>query len=687
MSKDRLDKLRERCLRAIKRGITTTAKLYPELDVDTATLQTVIRSLLKDGLIRRVKHGEYALTPQGEEHLAKTMLTVELPFGDKAVQDFLKQFPEPYRGVMRLTISSYVAKHSRLFDEEQFDGAYPGTILPGDPGMGKTPVGEAICRLLGLKFSEHKVDVQSITKGQFAGRPVQRKGGVWDWEASYYFGLGYLVIDEPQNITDPAMSNYLRFVLHGDKTYKKEGKSYYNRIVPFVTLNLLGKEAQTVMDKIVNVKGLEEATIKRNNVLFTNPLKGYLGDPYIFFGEVMKDIPKIDLSCSVIKFYLEPQEKKLLVKLIHRAMKEEFEYSCCDKRGLEVMVLGHYVVTGNEDIIGSIYQIARDRLACLETLNLTQEDWRDDLDTERLEHQGTRDPKKEKEIREALKREALERKEKDKEKEEEEEKERDEAFTLNTKYSKGLTDFLTLRDSMTKRSQAPFRKGIKEEYDRDWVKKPWDEEKLEKLKTRTEKLQKEVVTPVLELQAQIKRKRQQEKDDRKTIKDREREERDTAIGEMRNLRRELNQKELMNEVQLELKDIRERMARWKVRHPKRILIGGGEGQAKNKMRAIQKLRAKGAKLSTWLGVRIKRAEKSYPLSELQNDLGTAIRQAKPWLDQYEEDSKDFSEIVVDGIVVKGVEVMEGIKGLFKRRGKKEPPDEPPEYNGRSFDEF
>ncbi|GAI10691.1 unnamed protein product [marine sediment metagenome] len=111
------------------------------------------------------------------------------------------------------------------------------------------------------------------------------------------------------------------------------------------------------MEKITSVKGLEPATIKRNVTLFCNPYRSYLGDPYKFFGRVMKKIPAIDLNFPVVKLNLAPKEKDLLIRLIHNAMKSEFEYSYCDKRGVEIQVLGYYALSDNKDITSVIYQV------------------------------------------------------------------------------------------------------------------------------------------------------------------------------------------------------------------------------------------------------------------------------------------------------------------------------------------
>ena len=404
MGKRPLDKLKEKFLWAIHKGIVTTEALMLNLKLKTKKFQTISGYLLDHKYIDRPKRGVYRLLPLGEDYVTtwlEPLLVV--PFGGSKVQDFLIQFPEPYQGTIRLAVCAYIAKQSAIFNQEEFDGAFPGTVLIGDPGIGKTPIGEAVCRLQGLKFKDHKIDVEAITKGEFGGRSIQVKGSKFTFNVSYWFKLGYLQIEEPGNIVNREKSNLVRFILHGDKTYKRESGDIDNRVVPFATLNLPGaKKAKTVMEKIVDIRGFETTTIKRNTVLFCNPYRAYLRDPYEFFGRVMKDIPAIDLNFPVVKLGLNSQEKKLLIKLVHRAIKPNFEYSCCDKRGLEIQILALHALLNNKDITSAIYQVTRDRLQTLESLNLVRPGWRNQFDRERLEYEGVANPERADAIRKAI---------------------------------------------------------------------------------------------------------------------------------------------------------------------------------------------------------------------------------------------------------------------------------------------
>ncbi|GAI10688.1 unnamed protein product [marine sediment metagenome] len=248
----RLSKPRESILRAIHKGIVTTKGLKASLDLETRKFYTEIGNLQKDEYIKSLGYATWALAVKGKEYVTTYFEpALVVSFGDKPVQEFLTEFPEPYRGVMRLAVSSYIAKQSKIFNQEDFDGAFPATVLVGEPGIGKTPIGEAVCRLQGLKFKDHKINVEAINKGELGGRWAQKKGGKWVFNLSYWFKLGYLQVEEPERIVSPDVRNLIRFILHGDKTYKKD-IDYENRVVPFLTLNLpRGKTFKQIWRKLL----------------------------------------------------------------------------------------------------------------------------------------------------------------------------------------------------------------------------------------------------------------------------------------------------------------------------------------------------------------------------------------------------------------------------------------------------
>lgn len=682
MSERRLNQEQEKVLRAIYKKNNTTAGLKASLKLTHKKYQTIIGFLLKHKYIKRTGRGVYKVLPLGEGYITTYLEpALVVSFGDSKVKEFLTEFPEPYRGVMRLAVSSYIAKQSKIFDQKDFDGAFPATILVGEPGIGKTPIGEAVCRLQGLKFKDHKLNVEAINKGEFGGRWAQKKGGKWEYNLSYWFGLGYLQIEEPESIVNREVSNLVRFILHGDKTYKKD-IDYENRVVPFLTLNLpRGKKAQTIMEKVNSVKGLEVATIKRNVTLFCNPYRGYLGDPYKFFGRVMKDIPTIDLNFSVVKFFLAPKEKDLLIRLIHKAMKSEFEFPFCDKRGVEIQVLGYHALSGNKDITSVIYQVVKDRLQVLESLGLVRPGWRSWYDREWVEYVAVANPEKAGEIREAIKR-------------QEELEASIPRIDLPWGIHKGKVELAERHSDMLDklREMRDFLdfpltriKGIKEA--------KISQEKLKELCRRYKRnhkgLRNKVVIEITTLKEATKDNvrignlmvddlsKQVQVVRSGFISDIQRlmrpvvvddpERRETAKNEMIFLRAKLNQNDLMSVKKGELNRILQADQRAQIgRKHRHIRMGTGKGSCELIIKAIQNLRASTSDLSNWLAIRIKRPKKDYPLRELENDLATAKRQASPWLTKFEKDMDFYTG---------KTGIRERLSGGDEKRPEKEYPDD------------
>jgi hypothetical protein len=677
-----LNRLEERLLLALHRDIRTTGGLIASLEITRRKFYTIIGTLEKHGYIKSLGYATWKLLPLGDEYVTTYLEpALVVSFKDSKVQDFLTLFPEPYRGVMRLAISSYIAKQSKIFDQKDFDGAFPATVLVGEPGIGKTPIGEAVCRLQGLKFKDHKVNVEAINKGEFGGRWAQKKGGKWVYNLSYWFGLGYLQVEEPERIVNREVSNLIRFILHGDKTYKKD-IDYENRVVPFLTLNLpRGKSTQTVMEKVTSVKGLEPATIKRNVTLFCNPYRGYLGDPYKFFGRVMKDIPAIDLNFPVVKLNLALKEKDLLIRLIHNAMKPEFEYSYCDKRGVEIQVLGYHALSDNKDITSVIYQVVKDRLQALESLGLVRPGWRDWYNKEWLEYVARADPTKADAIRRAIAR----------QKEVEDSIPRidlpgikhGKEVDLAERHLKMLDELRDMRDlldfPLTRIKNIEKVKGVETKI-KDLCRRYKALHKglrgriqieIEVCKDRTEDNVRIGNLMVADFMGKVQSIDTAFKSDIRTLVERTQrglgdiEIKKDVVEEIQGLITDLWKGEEWQSAQVAI-----RTDTTKKIYKNKIVIGDTKGRAgERRIRAIRELREVSKKLRSHLATVVK-SKGSKSLPELKQELREAKYKSGSWLDKYERAIKS------------------GWNTLFYGKDKPKPPTtpEPPPFNGRPFDQ-
>lgn len=406
----RLSPLKERFLLALHKGIITTAELKASLEIDTRKFYTEIGNLQKDEYVESLGYATWALDTRGDEYVTTWLGgAIGQPFEDSKVQDFLTLFPEPYQGILRLTLSCCVAKRTKLF--EAFGAGFPATLLIGEAGIGKSPTGYALSWLQGKKPSDVTIDARLLTKGEFGGRLewYGKKGHKKRRLAlSYWQKQDWVQIEEFEKIVDKDVTGIIKTIAWAEKFFIREGKPYPNKTVPFLTMNEERRRGQVALDKIITKAGIP--FLKRNNCLFCNASKGILdGDSSKFFRRVLgetpeKKVPVLTLNVPILKTELSDVEFDLLARLIKEGMLPGIDNSHVDKRGVGIEVLGFYALTGNKDITSATYRIVKDRLWCLESLGLTRDGWRAWYNKEWLEYEGVANPERAEEIREAIKR-------------------------------------------------------------------------------------------------------------------------------------------------------------------------------------------------------------------------------------------------------------------------------------------
>jgi len=398
MSKERIYLKDKQFLRVLRGGALKRSALTKLLEVSNPTFQRIYKRMEKYGYVEKPSYSYYNLTDQGRNFFEHNP---EVTFGTPKFQKYLKQFPEIFQAVIRQTLCSIVAKQTKIFDK--FTSGYCGVILAGSPKIGKTPLGEIICELIGLDPVTHKLDVQLVTVGEIRGRSRGRAG----FDTSPWFSKVISILDEVDKILNASTSEVAKFLAHSDKFYIRENEKRIHSAVPFLTLNVSGSTKE-VIEKIEGILGVEY--IKRNAVCNVNAVKRYIPNSYLFFRKVCKDYPRIDFKPRILKDEITDQEAGLIASLLKRAIKSDKE-AFYDERGIEIQALCHYSLSGGQNFESSIYSVIKDRLLLLETLEAVNPEWRESFFGDWEKHEAIRSP----EAEQILKKEELERQKLDQE--------------------------------------------------------------------------------------------------------------------------------------------------------------------------------------------------------------------------------------------------------------------------------
>jgi len=682
--KTRLNKEKERFLLALHKGIDKTKALKADLKLTHKKYQTVVGFLLKHKYIERLERGFYRLLPKGGGYVTVTLEpSLVLAFENSQVQTFLRQFPEPYQGILRLTLACCVAKKTKLF--KAFGAGFPATLLIGEAGIGKSPIGDTLSWLQGKDPLDVKIDARLLSKGELGGRLERdlNHKGKWRLSRSYWQKQDWAQIEEVEKVISRDVSGLIKVIAHAEKSFIREGEKIPNLVVPFMTMNIEGKQGQAALDKIDKHMGIP--FIKRNNILFCNPYKGYLDDPSKFFRQVLsetpnKKVPTLTLNVPILQTALNESQFDLLAKLIKNGMLPNIDNSHCDKRGVGIEVLAYHALAGNKDIISATYQIVKDRLQCLESLGLVRDGWRDEYNKGWLDYEAVANPNRAEEIEEAIKRQEDLIKSipvidipKDI---------HNGTVDLAKRHSEMLDKLRVLRDCL----EFPITniKGIKES------KLPTSriEEVCRRYKRNNKGLKNNIQIEITTLKKVT--------EDNIRIGDlmiddfREKERLiKVAFGsDLQGIRNTwlqgLSDKELKAEIVREIQGLIKEL--WKAD----LWASTNNTFVRN---AIKNLREKSGKLRSHLHTVLKNKKVS-SLYELKGELRNARLKSNDWFREFEEDSKDLGIEMVSGVIKAGYDVVIGITNIFKGKGggkggKQSPtePKSPTGYGGRSLDDI
>lgn len=376
----RINESDEEILLALKDGPKSLKEIGILLGNRPRLAKRKTQKLLKYGLIKRIRQGIYGLDSKGKGYIEKLTLSDKALFIGQDLWDKVSAFiidkvpTEVYQAVVRLILSEMRAKQSEIFTnfKNQFTAGWSGVLLAGKPKAIKTPIAELTCIVVGLDPEEHKFSI-TATKGEF-GVAYQEEGGVWKYRPSPWHKKPIVLIDDWHRIIRKDARETALSLAHGSRTFIRYGQTFINHPVPFIAFNTHTKTVSETIEKII--KEIGEEYVKRLVVVNVDYIAPYLEDAAILTRKMLRSIPKLNFKAfPVKKKELTDTEFTLLCEILKEATdpdKREF----FDERSVELLVLGRYALARNRDIIGTIYQTCWDRLLCLETLEVTKENWR-----------------------------------------------------------------------------------------------------------------------------------------------------------------------------------------------------------------------------------------------------------------------------------------------------------------------
>lgn len=661
----------ERFLRAFGAKPLTRSIITSLLSLSDSAFWQISRRLIALGYVHQSKkYGVYALTDKGNAYIKRHYLTMKPTFGSKEVRTLIEKLPtEPHQSFFRLLLAEYTAK-LKFFDEKFFDEKdgkekyrygenHSGFLIGGPTTSFKTNTARLMCRVLGMTPEQEQAcikDVATALPKELWVRRIHRKGEE-GMEAlpGLILSLHFACLDDWRQGNADVKRSVMRTLDGGNRrTIEKTSVEIHPCFLTTTNLNPKSNELDISEDRvrrsvIVNTEGLGKTPRQYEEA--ADILDGH--------------IPVIRPNSLQIPFHtLEPDERALIRDILYEGVQikvgEDRKIAVFDTQSVLILVLGWLILKQGKNPKQAIFEVCYDKLVTLETLDLTVEGWRDlylarygkyqgeinpDFERKRLEIENRKE-----EIRVTIE----EGKERVVERQHSKEERRKhlvrEWAVINIDYKKLISDMkkaeklvpgISILLEEVKDSKERFGGGKK------------TQDRLERYQ-RVFNEDKEAAGPYLARAKQ--------------------EGIDIVLG-----------KKSKEEEKIAKGDERAELL-WELKEWRRKINKTGEPYTP----AIKKLRDKSHQLSSVISLVLKRP-KGYSNAYLREALRRVKRRAGPWLAQYEEDTINYSEVIIE----KGMEVVVDTatkigKFLTGKGGNgKKPPEEPKPrgFMGRTEDDL
>lgn len=396
MAKIHLNVKDKRFLSELASGNHARKGLLASLGISESAFQKRTAKLMKLGLVINPRYGVYIPTKEGKNEAETFSSPIKLTYENKRVEKFIKKLPtEPHQALFQLMLDAYIAKKA-LFDE--FDDNWPAFIITGKTGSFKSKYATAFCRVVGENPDKCIIPLQNFTAKGLGVRHVKdtKKPGYISIP-SILFGYHFACLDNLEDVKDKQVKRAALFILDGRREFPVEGGMVQNKTIGLVCLNLKRGE------KLSN-KDIPESYMRRSVIVNTNYINFPAQKLYLIVGDILDNpIPRITTDHLEVNFkQLKRENKEFLGQLLYEGVKKEEEDLVNVKR-VEILILGHLIRSGGDDIKTAIFEEVFYRLICLESIGAAKEGWRKVLMQRWAKYTGERKPEFEKKQIEAKK--------------------------------------------------------------------------------------------------------------------------------------------------------------------------------------------------------------------------------------------------------------------------------------------
>ncbi|HZT66118.1 MAG TPA: hypothetical protein VFA11_10055 [Acidimicrobiales bacterium] len=322
-----------------------------------------LAELRRRGLVEGPK-GRVRLTRQGRSLANRSEPVVDL---GAALEGALDAWPTVWhRAALRLALSAVVGRH-HLAGVEAFAGHFPGLVVVGPTGSGKSEMARFVMATFGLDRVAHTVWLPQQSKGSVFGRREPVEGGGRAFVAVPWLGRPFVLFEEADKAPPEVRARVLAY-FQGNVEALEEGERLQLRPTPYLAANTAeaGQAAalvpgeycrRSVVLDLWHVASMVDDLGERLEGLYAGG-----GPPRLRLEDLRPPAERLDENARGILASREAGIRKVMT---------DHGWAQCDRVGLEVLALGRAGLLGlrpGEDLRGVAVETGMDYLTVAETM-------------------------------------------------------------------------------------------------------------------------------------------------------------------------------------------------------------------------------------------------------------------------------------------------------------------------------
>ncbi|HZT66103.1 MAG TPA: hypothetical protein VFA11_09980 [Acidimicrobiales bacterium] len=344
-------------------GEATPAEVGERSGVAKSSRTKWLTQLRERGLVEGPK-GRVRLTALGRSLANRSAPVVG---AGAALEAPLRAWPTVWhRAGLRLALSAVVARH-HLAGVDDFAGHFPGLVVVGPTGSGKSEMARFVMATFGLDRVAHTVWLPQQSTGSVFGRREIVEGGGRAFVPVPWLGRPFVLFEEADKAPRDVRARVLAY-FQGNVEALEEGERLQLRPTPYLAANTEGPGQATalvpgeycrrsVVLDLWHVASMVEDLGERLEALYAAG-----GPPRLRLEELRPPVQRLDEPARAILADREVGIRKVMT---------ETGWSQCDRVGLEVLALGRAGLLGlasGDDLRGAAVETAIDYLTVAETM-------------------------------------------------------------------------------------------------------------------------------------------------------------------------------------------------------------------------------------------------------------------------------------------------------------------------------